>query len=207
MAPTMSLEPYKNFPLSIEEWNSLDPESPYHVDYSSSQYKGKKFLLYLFNIGQPASIENIPEQEMLQLIQDYVTFQRLVSIDSLNDRILDIIIENQQNGRSDAFFDKIGIVIYSIYCYAKRMVLGESIEFPKVISSIRPLSKNVVSLINASRYWEFISMMENIKTNPIYFDEFFECGYFSGKNIVDLFLMDFNPITITYMMNMQNLEE
>lgn len=206
MSSLMSLRQYKTFPLSIEEWNSLDSEYSYYVDYSSSQYKGKKFLLYLFNIGQPAIIENIPEQEITQLIQDYVVFQRLISVDSLNDRILDIIIENQQNGKFDPFFDKIKTVIYSIYCYAKRMVLGEFIESPEVMSSILPLSKNVVSLINASRYWEFISIMENLKTNPIYFDEFFECDYFSGKNIVDLFLTGFNPITITYMMNMQNLE-
>ena len=206
MSSLMSLRQYKTFPLSIEEWNSLDSEYSYYVDYSSSQYEGKKFLLYLFNIGQPAIIENIPEQEITQLIQDYVVFQRLISVDSLNDRILDIIIENQQNGKFDPFFDKIKTVIYSIYCYAKRMVLGEFIESPEATSSILPLSKNVVSLINASRYWEFISIMENLKTNPIYFDEFFECGYFSGKNIVDLFLTEFNPITITYMMNMQNLE-
>ena len=206
MSSITSLGQCKNFPLSIEEWNSLDSESSYHVDYSSSQYKGKKFLLYLFNIGQPAIIENIPEQAMSQLIQDYIMFQRLISIDSLNDRILDIIIENHQNGKSDPFFDKIGIVIYSIYCYAKRMVLGEFIESPEDSSSIHPLSKNIVSLINASRYWEFISMMESPKAAPIYFEEFFECGYFAGKNIVDLFLTGFNPITIAYMMNMQNLE-
>ena len=87
-----SIEPV-TFPLSIDSWNSFNDIGIYHIDYSKSNYKGKKFLIYAFNIGPSIIIENITTSEIRQLSQDYVTFQRLISINSINDIILDTIIK------------------------------------------------------------------------------------------------------------------
>ena len=200
-----SIEPV-TFPLSIDSWNSFNDIGIYHIDYSKSNYKGKKFLIYAFNIGPSIIIENITTSEIRQLSQDYVTFKRLISINSINDVIIDTIINNQRNEISDMFYQKIGIVLYSIYCYAKEMVSGNTIEYPKNEISIEPLSTNVISLIKSPRYWDLITIMESSNISPIYFKEFFDNSYFCGLSIVDLFLEEFNPISIIYMMNAGKIE-
>ena len=133
------------------------------VDYKNSEYKGAKFLLYLYNLSVDASVINI-EDNVDEIIHDYVTFSKKYSLDICN-KLINIDLYNYLITHSSGKYLTINEMnhIISQMTLIDNTIKKMDITDPNMESE--KLSKNIISLSEDLLYWNNLKLIFDLQLN------------------------------------------
>ena len=190
-------------PISIENLKKhfTDKEVFYLIDYKNSELKGKKLLTYLSNLDLPADIKE-PD---LELVKEYLHSVTLVNIESLENIIIDILLEyknilktenykNFINENSDIiskWSDKLdSLSIFNMYIVNSDEFKDYAKTFPADdTNSLEGV--NFVSLLKQERFYLFFNKLNN---NIRFYTRYFDDYMFRGKNLFEFWSTTKNPM-------------
>jgi hypothetical protein len=190
-------------PISIENLKKhfTDKEVFYLIDYKNSELKGKKLLTYLSNLDLPADIKE-PD---LELVKEYLHSVTLVNIESLENIIIDILLEyknilktknykNFINENSDIiskWSDKLdSLSIFNMYIVNSDEFKDYAKTFPADdTNSLEGV--NFVSLLKQERFYLFFNKLNN---NIRFYTRYFDDYMFRGKNLFEFWSTPKNPM-------------
>ena len=190
-------------PISIENLKKhfTDKEVFYLIEYKNSELKGKKLLTYLSNLDLPADIKE-PD---LELVKEYLHSVTLVNIESLENIIIDILLEyknilktenyknfiNENTDIISKWSDKLdSLSIFNMYIVNSDEFKDYAKTFPADdTNSLEGV--NFVSLLKQERFYLFFNKLNNnIKFYTRYFDDYM----FRGKNLFEFWSTPKNPM-------------
>jgi hypothetical protein len=190
-------------PISIENLKKYftDNNVLYLIDYKNSEIKGKKLLTYLSNLDLPADIKD-PD---LELVKEYLHSVTLVNIESLENIVIDILLEYKNISNTKIFknfinenidivskwSDKLdSLSIFNMYTINLDYFKDYSKSFP--IDDTNSLEGiNFVSLLKQERFYSFYGKLNN---NIKFYTRYFEDYMYRGKNLFDFWATPKNPM-------------
>ena len=190
-------------PISIENLKKYftDNNILYLIDYKNSELKGKKLLTYLSNLDLPADIKDID----LELVKEYLHSVTLVNIESLENIVIDILLEYKNISKTENYknfinenidivskwSDKLdSLSIFNMYTINSDEFKDYSKSFP--IDDTNSLEGiNFVSLLKQERFYSFYSKLNN---NIKFYTRYFEDYMYRGKNLFDFWATPNNPM-------------
>jgi len=190
-------------PISIDNLKKhfTDKETFYLIDYKNSELKGKKLLTYLSNLDLPSDIKE-PD---LELIKEYLHSITLVNINSLENIVIDILLEYKGISKTNKYetFIKENKDIISLWSdkldslSVFNMYIVNSDEFKQYANSFIKDDTaslegvNFVSLLKKERFYLFYNKLNsNIKFYTHYFNDYM----FRGKNLYEFWATSKNPM-------------
>lgn len=201
-------------PISIEELKQffVNKETLYDIDYHNSKLQGKKLLTYLSNLDIPSNINlnSCDRETKLQLAKDYMEFQMIVNIPSLEYMIIKIIEESKglfNHGYLDfiesntelinSWISKIdSLTLYNMYIINSQECQEFALSFENCDTD-ELAGVNFVSLI---KHQEFYSLFEKIDTEKLkFYTKYFNEYMFKGNNLYSYWANENNPLfLLTY---------
>jgi hypothetical protein len=190
-------------PISIENLKKhfTDKEVFYLIDYKNSELKGKKLLTYLSNLDLPADIKE-PD---LELVKEYLHSVTLVNIESLENIIIDILLEyknilktenyknfiNENTDIISKWSDKLdSLSIFNMYIINSEEFKDYAKTFPTDdTNSLEGV--NFVSLLKQERFYLFYN---KLNSNIKFYTRYFEDYMFRGKNLFEFWSTPKNPM-------------
>jgi hypothetical protein len=190
-------------PISIENLKKhfTDKEVFYLIDYKNSELKGKKLLTYLSNLDLPADIKE-PD---LELVKEYLHSVTLVNIESLENIIIDILLEyknilktenyknfiNENGDIISKWSDKLdSLSIFNMYIVNSDEFKDYAKTFPADdTNSLEGV--NFVSLLKQERFYLFFNKLNN---NIRFYTRYFDDYMFRGKNLFEFWSTPKNPM-------------
>lgn len=205
-------------PLSenqLDEYFDSIEDFYFEIDLDKSEYEGKTFINYLYNAGMNCDVKiNTYGEKLAELLKEYITTNKLISIPSLNKIWIDIIcsysskikFENVEYNNFITKFindqkeliDELITILFSLKIFLIAEAVEEHIVGEK--SSSKNIQNNFISLRNDNDFW---IMLEKIDTlNPKYYEyEEFKKPIYDGYEIAYYFFNDFNPISFLKIFN------
>jgi len=175
----------------------------YNVDYDKCDLKGSKLLTYLSNLDLPCDIKNVNDD----LICDYLNSISLVTIPSLEKKVIQILLEFKGILKNQVFKDFIeknkdilqkwvnkleSLRLYNMYMLNSEEFRSYVESFPKEetkdISGI-----NFVSLLKNQEFYLFYNTL-NTNNDLKYYVNYFNDYMFKGKNLFAYWSSDKNPL-------------
>lgn len=195
-------------PISIEDLKKYftNKDTFYIIDYSKSEMKGSKLLTYLSNLDLPVDIK---EPDM-NLVKDYLSGISLVNIDSLENIVINILLQYKNLVKEDNYknfieenkelvsqwSDKLdSLTIYNVYIIKSEELRSYAQNFPK--DETKDLvGVNFLSLLKHERFYSFYNKInKNIKFYTNYFNDYM----FRGKNMFSYWANSNNPLFLLTM--------
>jgi len=190
-------------PISIENLKKwfTDKETLYLINYKNSTLKGKQFLTYLSNLDLPADIKN-PD---LDLIKEYLNCISLVNINSLENIVINILLEYKglvkENDYKDfieenkeiisKWSDKLdSLVLFNMYAIKSEKFSNYVKTFPHD-NSTDLTGINFISLLKHERFYLFYSKLNN---NIKFYSHYFNDYMFKGSNLYSFWSNSNNPL-------------
>jgi len=192
-------------PLPIDDIKKYftDKSIFYNVDYDKCNLKGSKLLTYLSNLDLPCDIKNIDDN----LIFDYLNSISLVTIPSLEKKVIQILLEFKgilKNELYKDFIEKNKDILQkwvnkleSLRLY--NMFMLNSPEFKNYVESFpkdetKDISGiNFVSLLKNEEFYLFYNIL-NTNNDLKYYVNYFNDYMFKGKNLFAYWSSDKNPL-------------
>jgi hypothetical protein len=196
-------------PIAIEDLKKYftDKTTFYKINYAESKLRGSKLITYLSNLDLPVDIElNVSQQELYELILDYMNSPMLVNIESLEIAVMSILAEAKglTNDNVHAKFiednkelvDKWINKLDSLTLY--NMFIINSEETKKFAESF-PLdeTKDItgVNFISLLKHQEFYSLYQKIDQSKLkFYKNYFNEYMFKGKNMYSFWANQNNPL-------------
>jgi hypothetical protein len=164
-------------PISIENLKIYfnNKETFYLIDCKNSELKGNKLLTYLSNLDLPSDVKD-PD---LELVKDYLNSSSLVNINSLENIVIDILLEYK------------GILsVFNMYIVKleefKNYAEGFKKDDTKTLEGI-----NFVSLLKHERFYLFYN---KLNTDIKFYTHYFNDYMFRGKNLYEFWATSKNPM-------------
>jgi hypothetical protein len=205
-------------PISIENLKKffVDKTIHYLIDYENSSLKGKKLLTYLSNLELPIDIkwENTPEH--FDLLKDYLEFEMLVNVKSLELKTIELILEykNIFQGENVKFIqenkpvlEKWESKIDSLTLY--NMYIIDCEEFKNFVSS-HPIDETEelmgVNFLSLLKHEIFYTVFQKIDSNKLkFYKKYFEDYMFKGKNLFSYWANEKNTLFLLTLGISENL--
>jgi hypothetical protein len=196
-------------PIAIEDLKKYftDKTTFYKINYAESKLRGSKLITYLSNLDLPVDIElNVSQEELYELILDYMNSPMLVNIESLEIAVMSILAEAKglPNDNVHAKFiednkelvDKWINKLDSLTLY--NMFIINSEETKKFAESF-PLdeTKDItgVNFISLLKHPEFYSLYQKIDQSKLkFYKNYFNEYMFKGKNMYSFWANQNNPL-------------
>lgn len=198
-------------PISILDLKKffVDKSTVYHINYTDSSLKGTQLLTYLSNLDIPCDIIFKNEQELMELMQAYISFTMLVNIPSLELGMIRLLliynddsIENTdfiKNNESlfEQWLSKLNsLTLFNLYSV-------ESDEFKQFVES-HPLDETQsiegINFVSLLKHPYFYTLYRNIKPETLkFYKSYFTEYMFKGKNMFSFWATENNPMfLLTY---------
>jgi len=195
-------------PISIENLKKYfaNKDTFYIIDYKKSELQDVKLLTYLSNLDLPVDIKD----PNLELVKEYLNSISLVNISSLENIVIDILIEYKglsKNSKYKQFIeenkhiiskwsDKLdSLSIFNVYIINSEELRNYAKGFPKDNSNDL-IGVNFISLLKHERFYYFYNKLNNnIKFYTHYFDDYM----FRGKNLYSYWSNSNNPMFLLTM--------
>lgn len=191
----------------LELWFDDIKSYYFTIDYENSSLTPIQFLNYIYNAGINCTLKPINDQDKLnQLVSAYVKYDRLVSIDYLNDVWCSIALSNDDRNNKFYQFDsqlveQVRSLFYNFRLFLP-LAVDSTIKTTDVFDSEfdRPtlFDINVISLRHSNLFWVLLQSLSNQHRDRIFYRKMFTELIFEGQSILGPFLTEFNPISIAY---------
>jgi hypothetical protein len=195
-------------PIEIEDLKKYftDKTTFYKINYAESKLKGSKLITYLSNLDLPADITlNVSDDEIYDLVKDYMNSPMLVNISSLEFTVMSIIEEAKglhNNGHkkfideNQELLDKWISRLDSLTLYNMFIINSEE---TKTFAESFPLdeTKEVtgINFISLLKHPEFYSLYRKIDKSKLkFYKNYFNEYMFKGKNIYSFWANENNPL-------------
>lgn len=215
-------------PISIEHLKEYfaDKTVEYLVDYTNSSIKGKKLLIYLSNLELPIDIkwENTPEH--LDLLKDYLHFDMIVDIPSLEIRCIEMLLQRsgvavmEDNDKDfvetnadilDKWIQKINsLTLYNMYT----VNLEEFKDFVESFPQDDTDEIEGINFVKLVRYPETAMLYDMLEEDKLrFYTKYFTEPMFKGNSLYHYWAVDTNPMfLLTYgiaegLLNKEQFEE
>ena len=192
-------------PISIENLKKYftDKTTFFVINYKDSTLKGTKLLTYLSNL-------DIPYDECLDMLQNYLNTAMVVNISSLENATINILLQtkNLVPVRDKEFIENNADILKkwvsrleSLSLYNMHIVKNET--FKEFVSSFEVdesnelIGVNFISLLKHKTFYSFYKNTDpkNLKFYSHYFNDYM----FKGKNIYSYWANENNPLfLLTY---------
>jgi hypothetical protein len=190
-------------PISIENLKKYfnNKETFYLIDCKNSELKGNKLLTYLSNLDLPSDVKD-PD---LELVKDYLNNSSLVNINSLENIVIDILLEYKGILKTDNYKNFIkeneniisiwsnkldSLSIFNMYIVKleefKNYAEGFKKDDTKNLEGI-----NFVSLLKHERFYLFYN---KLNTDIKFYTHYFNDYMFRGKNLYEFWATSKNPM-------------
>lgn len=201
-------------PISIENLKKYftDKTTFYSIKYKDSTLKGAKLLTYLSNLDIPCDIDasECEEQEVYELIKEYLHTSMLVNIPSLEKAVTHIL--HQAKGlyplQDKQFIEDNKEILHAWVCklesltlYNMSIVGGDSFKefvdrFDKNDSDDLT-GVNFISLLKNNYFYSFYGNTDSNNLN--FYTHYFNDYMFKGKNMYSYWANENNPLfLLTY---------
>jgi hypothetical protein len=201
-------------PISIEELKQFfaNKETLYNIDYYNSKLQGKKLLTYLSNLDIPSDINlnSCDRETKFQLAKDYMEFQMMVNVPSLELMIIEIIEERKgifNHGYEDFIESNIELIdswilkIDSLTVYNMYIINSQECqEFAQSFENCDTDELSGVNFVSLIKRQEFYSLFERIDTEKLkFYTKYFNDYMFKGNNLYSYWANENNPLfLLTY---------
>jgi hypothetical protein len=196
-------------PIAIEDLKKYftDKTTFYNINYAESKLRGSKLITYLSNLDLPVDIElNVSQDELYELIADYMNSPMLVNIESLEIKVMSILAEAKGLTKDNVhvkfiqdnkdLVDKWISKLDSLTLY--NMFIINSEETKKFAESF-PLDETTditgVNFISLLKHTEFYFLYQKIDQSKLkFYKNYFNEYMFKGKNIYSFWANPNNPL-------------
>lgn len=207
--------------------NSEDDKSFYIIDFTNSEYKGSRFLNYIYNLNLKNFIVNFEKlnDNLSEVLVEYIKTNKILSIDIFNRIWVDIVRKHLfnrkcQNPEYDTFLDnfiknnkdlvnELSTILYSLKVFLLENMFTDNFdvnEYLKDSESFNNIGINIVSLREAPDFWDLFYELDNANLKEKKYKNFYN-NSFEGYNIDKFFLKEFNPLGLMFTMSTDNYEE
>ena len=199
-------------PISIENLKKYfsDKSISYIIDYENSSIKGKKLLTYLSNLDLPIDIIWKETDEYYELLQDYLEFQMILNVESLELKVIDLLLQHKniievQNKdfieNNKKIFEVWESKIDSLTLF--NMYIIEHDEFKQFVNSF-PIDETEslegVNFLSLIKHQELYETFQNVDQEKLkFYKNYFNNYMFKGKNLFHYWSNENNPLfLLTY---------
>jgi hypothetical protein len=199
-------------PISIENLKKYfsDKSISYIIDYENSSIKGKKLLTYLSNLDLPIDIIWKETDEYYELLQDYLEFQMILNVESLELKVIDLLLQHKniievQNKdfieNNKKIFEIWESKIDSLTLF--NMYIIEHDEFKQFVNSF-PIDETEslegVNFLSLIKHQELYETFQNVDQEKLkFYKNYFNNYMFKGKNLFHYWSNENNPLfLLTY---------
>lgn len=178
----------------------------YQIDYLNSKLKGSKLITYLSNLDLPVDIElNVSDEEIYELIKNYMQSPMLVNIESLEIAVISILEEAKGlrfGGHKEFIEENINLVndwiskVDSLTLYNMYIINSEEIkDFVESFPLDETKDLTGVNFISLLKHPCFYSLYNKIDDNGIrFYKTYFNEYMFKGKNMYSFWANFNNPL-------------
>lgn len=191
-------------PIPLEELKKyfVNKDIFFVIDYSQSQLKGSKFLIYLGNLDLPVDVVNFDNE----LLKEYFHSSNIVNIDALETVAIEILFEYK--GISDSNFYKEfieenieileiwkskldSLTLYNLYTVSDDSLKNYVTSYPEnKTNSLEGI--NFLSLIRHEKFFEWYQKVD--ESSLFYYSTYFNEYMFKGKSLYSFWANDNNPM-------------
>lgn len=201
-------------PITIDNLKKYftDKTTFFIINYKDSALKGSKLLTYLSNLDIPCDIDcnGCSENEVLDLLKDYLHTNMIVNIQSLEKAITSILLQTKglipvidsafiEDNKDilQTWISKLeSLSLYNMYIVGDEKFKSFVDEFNKDDTSDL-VGVNFISLLKNEYFYSFYGNIDsrNLKFYTHYFDDYM----FKGKNMYSYWANENNPLfLLTY---------
>lgn len=195
-------------PIAIDDLKKYfaDKTTFYIIDYKNSSLKGAKLLTYLSNLDIPADIsfEGSSDEEVVELIKEYMNCSFILNVSSLENVTIDILLRYKAGDETisdfveenkdiiSSWIKKIeSLSLYNMMTVSDDMFKEYVEQFPKDTTDSL-VGVNFISLIkNENMYLLFHDIKQE---NLTYYVKYFNDYMFKGKNLYSYWANENNPL-------------
>ncbi len=195
-------------PIAIEDLKKYftDKTTFYKINYAESKLRGSKLITYLSNLDLPADIDlNVSNEEIYELIKDYMNSPMLVNIDSLEFAVMSVLEEakglnkyghesfiKQNQELVDKWISKLdSLTIYNMFIINAEETKQFAESFP-LDETQDIIGVNFISLL---KHPEFYSLYRKIDQSKLkFYKNYFNEYMFKGKNMYSFWATENNPL-------------
>lgn len=197
-------------PIQIEELKKyfVDKNTFYNIDYKNSALKGSKVLTYLSNLDIPANLDlkDLETEELQQLIKEYMECTFIVNISSLENIVIDVLLEYKGLVSGNKYSEFIASNKEIVELWIKKLdsltlYNMYSIDDPKFNEFVSSFPKdetdslvgvNFISLIKNDKMYLLYNKID--KSNLTFYVKYFNEYMFKGKNLYSYWANENNPL-------------
>jgi hypothetical protein len=196
-------------PISIEDLKLYfnDNETFYNIDYTTSDIKSEKLLVYISNLDIPCNIKFNSEEEIEEMIGVYLNSNFLVNIESLELKAMDLLFQEKGiiKKRDLALLEKYSEEIDTWATKLESLTLFNmymlnSNEIKEWITESHPTDDTSeltgVNFLSLLKYEMFYSYYQKMTQELKYFSTYFNEYMFKGKNLYSYWANENNPMFI-----------
>ena len=195
-------------PISLDRLKEYfdDKEVIFLIKYSESNLKGEQLLTYLSNLEIPSDILFRDMNEIYEMLNVYLMFDRMVDIPILKNFTIQILLEYrglvEKNHHSDFVKENKSLLdIWAERLDSLTLFNFYIVESPQLKSFVKShgeseydgnMGINFVQLLDEPLFYEFYQRIE--RKNLKYFPTYFNNNMFNGKTLYEYWANENNPL-------------
>lgn len=197
-------------PISIENLKQYfeDKTITFVIDYENSKLRGNKLLIYLSNLDIPCDIKFSNNDDISELVGEYLTCQNLVSVSSLESLVIQLLLEKRNIFPKTLFAmlekhaDKLqawenildSLPLYNIFTLNVDQYKEDIIKNSEHDDNTYP---EICNFVNLLKWQSFYNYYETPPKKMKYYSKYFNDYVFSGNNLFHYWC---NPNNLLYVM-------
>lgn len=200
---------YVTAPIPMEELKKyfVNKDTFFVIDYSKSQLKGSKLLVYLSNLDLPVDVVNFDNE----LLKEYFYSSNIVNIPTLESVAIDLLLEYKEISDTKLYEQFIkdnaeilelwkskldSLSLFNLYTISDDNLKNYVTSYPEnKTNSLEGI--NFLSLIRNEKFFQWYKKVD--ESSLFYYSTYFNEYMFKGKNLYSFWANTNNPMfLLTY---------
>ena len=200
-----TIETIAPIPLDQLKEYFIDKDVVFLIKYQESTLKGEQLLTYLSNLEIPCNLLFKDLSELYEVLETYLTFDRLVNVPILKHFVINILLETRElvdpkhpdfisknKELLDVWAQKLdSLTLYNFYTVQSEQ-LKEFVKSHGESEYDGNSGINFVQLLDEPLFYEFYRKVD--RNNLKYFPSYFNNNMFNGKTLYEYWANENNPL-------------